>query len=135
MRLLFLYVGGKIMDLISLLAEERIRQAEAKGEFRNLPGAGKPLELEDLSGVPEDMRMSYKILKNAGYIPPEMQLQKEIVSMRDLLRACTDDRERAAYRKRISEKEIQYEALLEKLRKHAPGALKQYEEKIEHKLT
>ncbi|SNZ16199.1 protein of unknown function [Terribacillus aidingensis] len=123
------------MDLISLLAEEKIKQAEANGEFRNLSGAGKPLELEDLSGVPEDMRMSYKILKNAGYIPPEIQLQKEIISMRDLLRTCTDDRERAAYRKSISEKEIQYEALLEKLRKQAPAAFRQYQEQVEHKLT
>ncbi|MFP7494334.1 DUF1992 domain-containing protein [Terribacillus saccharophilus] len=123
------------MDLISLLAEERIKKAEANGEFRNLPGAGKPLELEDLSGVPEDMRMSYKVLKNAGYIPPEMQLQKEIVSLRDLLRACTDDAERSAYQKRISAKEIQYEALLQKLRKNSPGTLAQYREQIENNLT
>lgn len=123
------------MDLISLLAEERIKQAEANGEFRNLPGAGKPLELEDLSGVPEDMRMSYKILKNAGYIPPEMELQKEIVALRDLLRVCTDDSERAAFRKRISEKEIQYEALLQKLKRNSPGTLNQYRERIENKLT
>ncbi|PAD21227.1 J-domain-containing protein [Terribacillus saccharophilus] len=123
------------MDLISLLAEERIKQAEANGEFRNLPGAGKPLELEDLSGVPEDMRMSYKILKNAGYIPPEMELQKEIVALRDLLHVCTNNTERAAYRKRISEKEIQYEALLQKLKRSSPGTLSQYREQIEHKLT
>ncbi|MFP7171308.1 DUF1992 domain-containing protein [Terribacillus sp. 7520-G] len=123
------------MDLISLLAEERIKKAEESGEFRNLPGAGKPLELEDLSGVPEDMRMSYKILKNAGYVPPEMELQKEIVALRDLLRVCTDDSERAAYRKRISEKEIQYEALLQKLKKHSPSTLGQYREQIERNLT
>ncbi|WP_175074236.1 DUF1992 domain-containing protein [Terribacillus sp. AE2B 122] len=123
------------MDLISLLAEERIKQAEANGEFRNLPGAGKPLELEDLSGVPEDMRMSYKILKNAGYIPPEMELQKEIVALRDLLHVCTNDTERACYRKRISEKEIQYEALLQKLKRNSPDTLSQYREQIEHKLT
>jgi Domain of unknown function (DUF1992) len=73
-------------------------------------------------------------LKNAGYIPPEMQLQKEIMSLRDLIRTCTDDGERAAYRKRISEKEIQYEALLEKLRKQSPSAFRQYQEQVEHKL-
>ncbi|MFS0562373.1 DnaJ family domain-containing protein [Terribacillus sp. 179-K 1B1 HS] len=123
------------MDLISLLAEERIKKAEESGEFRNLPGTGKPLVLEDLSGVPEDMRMSYKVLKNAGYIPPEMELQKEIVALRDLLRACTDDSERADYRKRISEKEIQYEALLQKLKRNSPSALNQYRERIENKLT
>ena len=123
------------MDLISLLAEERIKKAEESGEFRNLPDTGKPLVLEDLSGVPEDMRMSYKVLKNAGYIPPEMELQKEIVALRDLLRACTDDSERADYRKRISEKEIQYEALLQKLKRNSPSALNQYRERIENKLT
>ncbi|WP_415752763.1 DnaJ family domain-containing protein, partial [Paenibacillus forsythiae] len=55
--------------MLSWLAEQRIEEAMRKGEFRNLPGHGKPLELEDMTGVPEELRMSFKIMKNAGLLP------------------------------------------------------------------
>lgn len=68
------------------IAEERIREAMARGEFANLPGAGRPLRLEDDALVPEDLRVAYKILKNAGCIPPELELRKEILTLHDLIR-------------------------------------------------
>ena len=74
------------MILAEIIAEERIREAMARGEFANLPGAGKPLRLEDDAMVPEDLRLAYKVLKNAGCIPPELELRKEILTLRDLLR-------------------------------------------------
>lgn len=74
------------MILAEFIAEERIREAMARGEFANLPGAGKPLRLEDDAMVPEDLRLAYKVLKNAGCIPPELELRKEILTLRDLLR-------------------------------------------------
>ena len=79
------------MFLFEIIAEERIREAIEKGEFANLPGAGKPLRLEDDSMVPEDLRIAYKILKNAGCIPPELELRKEILTLRDLLRTAEDE--------------------------------------------
>lgn len=54
-------------DAIALVAEEKIREAIKEGAFDNLPGAGKPLVLEDDSHIPPEFRMAYKILKNAGY--------------------------------------------------------------------
>ena len=60
---------GVTMDAISIIAEQRIREACERGAFDSLPGAGKPLELEDDSHIPEDLRMAYKLLKNAGYVP------------------------------------------------------------------
>lgn len=74
------------MILLEIIAEERIREAMARGEFANLPGAGKPLLLEDDAMVPEDLRLAYKVLKNAGCIPPELELRKEILTLRELLR-------------------------------------------------
>lgn len=74
------------MILAEIIAEERIREAMARGEFANLPGAGKPLRVEDDVMVPEDLRLAYKVLKNAGCIPPELELRKEILTLRDLLR-------------------------------------------------
>jgi hypothetical protein len=77
--------------LLEKIAEKKIREAIARGEFANLPGAGKPLRLEDDSMIPEDLRVAYKILKNAGCIPPELELRREIITLRDLLRSIEDE--------------------------------------------
>jgi hypothetical protein len=82
---------GQEMFLLEIIAEERIREAMARGEFANLPGAGKPLHLEDDAMVCEDLRIAYKILKNAGCIPPELELRKEILTLRDLLRTIEEE--------------------------------------------
>ncbi|MGZ8461844.1 MAG: DnaJ family domain-containing protein [Candidatus Deferrimicrobiaceae bacterium] len=79
------------MLLLGNIAERKIREAIERGEFANLPGAGKPLRLEDDSMIPEDLRVAYKILKNAGCIPPELELRREIITLRDLLRSIEDD--------------------------------------------
>ncbi len=79
---------------ISLIAENRIKEAMEKGEMDNLPGAGKPLKFEDMSHVPEEFRMAYKILKNAGCLPPELQERKEIGNLADLLDNCPSEQEK-----------------------------------------
>lgn len=72
------------------IAEKRIRTAMEQGEFDNLPGHGKPLEFEDDSNIPEDLRLSYKILKNADCVPVELELNAEIRQVEDLLKDMTD---------------------------------------------
>jgi len=79
--------------LLEKIAEKKIREAIERGEFANLPGAGKPLRLEDDSMIPEDLRVAYKILKNAGCIPPELELRREIITLRDLLRSIESEDE------------------------------------------
>jgi hypothetical protein len=83
---------GQDRDMICFqkIAERRIIEAINRGEFDNLPGAGQPLELVDDSHVPEDLRMAYKVLKNAGYVPPEISLRKEIVKTEQLLAGMED---------------------------------------------
>jgi len=76
------------------IVEERIRQAQVSGEFVDIPGSGKPLVLEDLSGVPEELRLAYKILKNADCKPPELQLKDEIQRTEQLLENMPDTREK-----------------------------------------
>ena len=51
------------------VVEERIRSAQKRGDFDNLPGSGKPISFEDDRFVPEELRLAYKILKNAGFVP------------------------------------------------------------------
>ena len=77
-----------------IIAERRIKQAMEEGAFENLEGKGKPLVFEDDSMIPPDLRMAYKILKNAGFVPPAVQNEKEIQQAIDLLGDLEDEKER-----------------------------------------
>lgn len=74
------------MWLIDQLAEQHIRAALDKGELSNLPGEGSPLALEDDSHVPAELRSGYRLLKNAGFLPPELEMRREALEISDLLR-------------------------------------------------
>jgi hypothetical protein len=82
------------MDAFEKIADRRIREALENGEFDNLENAGKPLELEDETWIPEDLRMVYRFLKNAGCVPPELEMRKEIVNMCAMMNTIDDDKER-----------------------------------------
>ena len=82
------------MDIFAKIAEQRIREAIENGEFDNLKGIGKPLELGDESWIPEDLRMAYRVLKNAGCLPAELELRKEVMNLRDLINTIDDNKER-----------------------------------------
>jgi hypothetical protein len=84
------------------IAERKIKEALEKGEFDNLPGRGEPLPLEDDSHVPEDLRLAYKVLKNADCLPPEIELRKEIRQMEDMLESIPDEKEKYHHIKRIN---------------------------------
>ncbi|MDE5879570.1 MAG: DUF1992 domain-containing protein, partial [Desulfovibrio sp.] len=59
--------------ILGAIAERRIQEAQERGEFDDLPGAGRPLQLEDMSHVPEELRMAYTLLRNANCLPPELE--------------------------------------------------------------
>lgn len=84
------------------VVEERIRKAQEKGEFNNLPGAGRPLKLEQDQHIPEDLRLPYKILKNADCLPPEIELKKEIHRTEELLAQMPDTAERYKTMKKLN---------------------------------
>lgn len=73
-----------------------------RGEFDNLAGAGKPLALDDDRGVPEELRVAYRILKNAGCLPRELELRREIADVRTLLAATADEQGRAGAARRLN---------------------------------
>jgi hypothetical protein len=99
------------VPLFQRIAEQRILEAQRNGEFDNLPGKGKPLRLEDLSWVPEDLRMAYHLLKNAHVLPPEAELLKDIHTLEDLLKHIEDEGERRALAKSIQWKVIRLDML------------------------
>jgi len=114
------------------IVEQRIKEAMENGEFDNLPGKGKPLSLEDDSHIPEELRLAYKLLKNADCLPPELLEKKEILQMEDMLAAIPDEKERYKLIKKINfkimklnmmgrksplleEKQIYYKKLVDKI--------------------
>ena len=99
------------MSLFRRIAEERILEAQRAGAFDDLPGKGKPLNLEDLSWVPEDLRVGYIVLKNAHVLPPEAELLKDIHTLEDLLRHVEDEGARRALAKSIQSKIIRLDIL------------------------
>lgn len=87
------------MNPIDQIAETRIREAIERGELSGLPGEGKPLQLDDDSAIPEELRAAYRILKNAGFLPPELQLRKELREAEHLLQQLPEsERSRARIR-------------------------------------
>jgi hypothetical protein len=89
------------MWLIDQLAEQRIREAAGQGAFDDLTGAGQPLSLDDDVAVPAELRAAYRLLKNAGYLPPELQLRRDIVEAEQLLALAEQAEERASHSRRL----------------------------------
>ena len=78
------------MEPIAFVAERKIEEAIEQGLFENLPGMGRPLDLEDVSHLPPELRMAYTLLKNGGYIEKLPEACK-IVSTSELLEQCPDE--------------------------------------------
>lgn len=102
------------MSIFSSIAEQRIREAIERGDLDDLSLKGRAIPPEDLSHVPEELRMGYKVLKNAGYLPEELQLHQELVRLKDLLQSCEDPQEQRALRERITLRQLQFDQLMER---------------------
>jgi len=90
------------MHFLERIAENRILEALEAGLFDNLPGKGQPLQLEDDSHVPPELRMAYKIMKMADCLPPELELRKEIVRLQDLVASLPDEAEKLKQMRRLN---------------------------------
>jgi hypothetical protein len=90
------------MEFFTRLAENRILEAIEAGEFDNLRGKGQPLNLEEDSHIPSELRMAYKILKNADCLPAELVLRQEVVQLQDLLAAMPDESEKLKQMRRLN---------------------------------
>ena len=88
------------MNLLDQIAEQRIQEAINRGELRDLPGEGRPLQLDDDSAIPEELRVAYRILKNAGFLPPELQWRRELQEAEHLLQQLPES-ERSRARARL----------------------------------
>lgn len=92
------------LNPFDLLAEREIEEALARGDLAGLPGAGRPLDLDDDPLVPEDVRMAYRILKTAGFVPPEVEQIREIAALENVVlrQGESDDAARARAASRLA---------------------------------
>jgi len=84
------------------IVEERILRAQKEGKFENLTGSGKPLVFNNDYYIPEDLRLAYKILKNADCVPPEIELKKQIRQTEDLLAGMQETSEKYRLLKKLN---------------------------------
>jgi DnaJ-like protein len=99
------------------IAEGRIREAIEQGVFENLPGAGKPLDLEEYFNTPEEFRMAYSILKNAHCAPPEVELMKEVSRIEQAIAQTSDSSTATQLHRTLAHRRIQLALFLERRRK------------------
>lgn len=118
------------MDPFAAIVEQKLAEAERAGAFQDLPGAGRPLELEDLSAVPEELRASWILLKTHGFVPPELEARKAWLRLEDLLVACADERERPALQGEARKALLRYRLLMEQ-RGHGQGWLDYQQEVLQ----
>jgi len=118
--------------LFELIAEKKIQEAIKNGEFDNLFYRGKPLPPDDMANVPEELRMAYKIMKNANIVPEEIELNKGILAIQDLMKCCCDENEKAILQLKLNEKQLRYNMLIESRTSRTIN--EQYSLKIKNKL-
>jgi len=90
------------MDCLTFIAEQKIAQAIKDGELKTTGWENRPLPLEDDHLVPDDLKMAYKILKNSGYLPPEIENRKEISRLEQLIASTEDEHQRLQQMRKLS---------------------------------
>ena len=101
--------SNKFEDLV----EAKIQKAIADGEFNNLQGKGKPIDLNKYYEMPGHLRLGYQILKNAGYIPEEVRLKKEMEIIKEKIRASTSKNKKNELLKELSNISQQFNFYME----------------------
>ena len=96
------------------LVESMIKEAQERGEFDNLPGQGKPIDLTAYFDTPEDVRVAQSVLKNAGMTSREVDLLKEVAELKKLLPSILDDKKKVEIQKEIEKKQIEFSLMMER---------------------
>ena len=101
-------------EILGKIAESKIREAIKKGELKNLPGAGKPVNIDNMNFIPYEERLAYTVMKNAGLVPDEVVLKKEMETLQNSIAGCQDMESKDMIKKRLRDTSIQYHIIMEK---------------------
>jgi len=99
---------------IEKFIDEQVRRAIEAGEFDDLPGKGKPIDLRAYFETPEDLRLAYSILKSNNFVPEEVELLKEIEALKTRLASSSDDEQKDRIKKEITDRTYTFNMLIEK---------------------
>ncbi len=97
--------------------EKIIKEAQERGDFDNLKGKGKPIDLNAYFETPEELRLAYSALKNAGIVSPEVELLQEITAIKQRLEGTFDELQRNKLKQSIREKQLQFDIMMERQRR------------------
>jgi DnaJ-like protein len=95
------------------IVEAMIKEAMERGEFDNLPGKGKPIDLTEYFELPQDVRLAHSMLKNAGMTSREVDLLKEIAELRQLHGALLDEKKKKEIEQKIQQKQVEFSLMME----------------------
>jgi len=90
-----------------------IKEAMERGEFDNLPGQGKPIDLTEYFETPEEVRLAHSMLKNAGITSREVDLLKEIAELKQLHAAVLDEKKKQEIEQKIQQKQVEFSLMME----------------------
>jgi hypothetical protein len=90
------------MDSLARIAEQKIVEAMQTRSLTTSKWKNKPLPLENDSNIPDDLKMAYKIMKNSGYLPPEIEERKEVQRLEELIAATEDEHERLQQMRKLN---------------------------------
>jgi DnaJ-like protein len=96
------------------IVEALIKEAMERGEFDNLPGKGKRIDLTEYFETPEEVRLANSVLKNAGITSHEVDLLKEIADLKQILAALLDEKKKQEIEKQIQQKQVEFSLLMER---------------------
>ena len=96
------------------IVEALIKEAMERGEFDNLPGKGKPIDLTEYFETPEEVRLANSVLKSAGMTSREVDLLKEIAELKQVLDAVLDEKKKQEIRKQIQHKQVEFSLMMER---------------------
>ncbi|MCB0120219.1 MAG: DUF1992 domain-containing protein [Anaerolineales bacterium] len=106
---------------IEKAVEAIIREAQERGDFDNLKGKGQPIDLNAYFETPEDLRLAYSALKNAGVVSAEVELLQEIAELKERLTITYEESQRSRIKKLIQDKQMQFNIMMERQKKHRKG--------------
>ena len=103
------------------IVEALIKEAQERGDFDNLKGKGQPLDLDAYFETPEDLRLAYSALKNAGIVSPEVELLQEIAALKERLATTFEEVQRNKIKKILHDKQLEFNILMERQKKNRKG--------------
>lgn len=98
--------------------EKIIQKGMAEGEFDDLKGSGKPLDLTDYFNTPEDMRMAFSLLKSNQFVPEEVDLINEIAALRAEIAESTDPEMIENLSQKLNERSLSLQLAIERRKRH-----------------